>query len=145
MVSASPIPPFSVDAPRKPTVLEREAETVLRQRGACPLLLKQDNGEWSFAGDGRMGEFVPPLAPLPEEKNPVVAARFPKGAEVEVNPAHMPPHCVVIGADLQELLTVLGRPYRRRVLGLLVHCRCVGDRGGREGHRLRAVPHARGI
>ncbi|KAL1504840.1 hypothetical protein AB1Y20_008611 [Prymnesium parvum] len=81
--SSGPLPAFCEDAPRIPTPLEREAAAVAQERGMCSLLLKQDQGEWSFGGDGGMGEFLPPIAPLPELKG---AIRFAVGTEVEVGP-----------------------------------------------------------
>ena len=46
--------------------------------------LTQQDGSWSFAGDGR-ASFVPPLAPLPVDENPQ-ARRWSKGNRVEVGP-----------------------------------------------------------
>ena len=92
---AGPPPPWSADAPRAATPLERAAEEATRRRGVYTVLLSQEDGSWSFAGDGTLGDFAPPLAPLPLEKAPPLPARFPKGGDVEVPPHRL--HAVTHG------------------------------------------------
>ena len=45
-------------------------------------VLRQDEGRWAFGGDGRMGDFAPPLAPM----SPQTEGTFPVGTRVEVGP-----------------------------------------------------------
>ncbi|KAL3931605.1 MAG: hypothetical protein SGPRY_001053 [Prymnesium sp.] len=82
VAASGPLPPVSSGLLRKPTSLEKEAAAISQQAGVCSVLLKQENGTWSFGGDGRMGEFVTPIAPLPPESAACSPMRFRKGAEV---------------------------------------------------------------
>ena len=67
-----------------PAAIEKVAAKAADDPNLLTVQLTQQDGSWSFAGDGR-ASFVPPLAPLPVDENPQ-ARRWSKGDRVEVGP-----------------------------------------------------------
>ena len=52
------------------------------EEGLFTVLLRQEDGAWSFDGDGR-ADFVSPLAPLPKDEH---MTRYAPGDPVEISP-----------------------------------------------------------
>jgi len=67
-----------------PAAIEKVAAKAADDPNLLTVQLTQQDGSWSFAGDGR-ASFRPPLAPLPVDENPQ-ARRWSKGDRVEVGP-----------------------------------------------------------
>jgi hypothetical protein len=80
----SPVEPLHSDGPAgSPTALETVVQAAASQANTFTILLQQQDGDWSFGGDGRPGTFVPPLASLPSDTHVTPLA---VGAAVEVGP-----------------------------------------------------------
>ena len=75
--------PALLDEEREPTPLEMAAATAAEDSQLCTVVLRQDEGKWYFGGDGQMGDFSPPLAPMPPQAADIT---FAKGDRVEVGP-----------------------------------------------------------